>query len=122
MHFIKSNRMILISSRFIRAQDEICICYDTEFHGINSTDYRRSKLKDGWEFDCNCYRCSSNREIEQRDVDAIRDPQGGNQLRSLETKIQTYTSKDRNRPWTPKTGAFCIKYFLLLNSLEDYHR
>lgn len=117
-HFIVRDKMILISSRPIAKDQEVCICYDADFLSVNkNTKERRKILNDRWNFDCNCDRCrkggdtsddDSNVEITDQNLNTVR---SSNILRTMEKIIDDKFKS--GTAWTVEMGASCIAYFKL---------
>lgn len=120
LSFIIRNTMVLISSRPIKSQTEIRICYDERFFSINmNTDMRRDALNATWGFECDCERCEMGQydkknEITKADLNSVlQSKKTGDMEREINLNVAP-TAK-----WTRTIGAYCIAYYkACLNSLN----
>lgn len=115
LNFFIRDTMVLISSRPIKSETEIRICYDAKFFSTDmNTDMRQDYLKEKWGFKCDCERCKNDVEITKADLTSVLQSKKTELMESEINKNVTPKAK-----WTPKIGAYCIAYYkACLNSLN----
>lgn len=118
-NFFDWNSAKLITSRPIRAGEQLCIAYQTFDQNAHKAK-RRAILRNSWRFECNCERCSYAREINDNDMkktSAIKNPRdSGKFVYKFENQMLDDIEDERQkRYWTPLIGAYGIKYYSLLH-------